>query len=102
MIKTNASTKAPLEKLRSRWKRWLGQKTRVDKPYWTTLLDSNWLGWPNRTLYKHGIDIIGPTLHSSIQEIKSYYLQAIECADFQDLARLDNLYATDLIERGIW
>ena len=88
---------AVLEKLRTRWKRWLGQKTRTDKPYWTTLLDSSWLGWPNRTLHKHGIDIDSPSLRSSIQEIKSYYLQAIECSDIQDLMRLDNLYATDLI-----
>ncbi len=93
------SNKDPLESLKSRWRRWLGQKTRWDKPYWVTLLDINWLSWASNTLYKHGIDIEGPRLQSTPQEIKAYYLRAIDCSDFDDLRRLDEKYATELFEK---
>ncbi len=90
---------AQLKKLKTRWRRWLGQKTRWDKPYWTTLLSSNWLGWASSTLSKHGIDGRGPRLSATVPEIKAYYSQAIEVADFWDLMKLDNQYANDLINR---
>ncbi len=90
--------KDPLESLRSRWRRWLGQKTRRDKTYWVTLLDINWLGWASNTLAKHDIDIERPQPYSTPQEIKAYYLRAIDCSDFDDLARLDERYATVLFE----
>jgi len=88
--------------LKTRWRRWLGQKTRRDKPYWTTLLDCNWLGWASHVLDEHDIDIGQPTLRSGPQEIKAYYLQAIECAGFWDLMKLDGLYAADLLDRQGW
>jgi hypothetical protein len=39
-----------LEKLRTRWRRWLGNKTRRDKDNWITLLDSNWIGWAGNVM----------------------------------------------------
>jgi len=87
--------------LRTRWRRWLGQKTRWDKPYWTTLLDCNWLGWASNVLAKHDIDM-ETTFRSTRQDIKAYYLQAIDHADFWDLMKLDGLYATDLLDRRGW
>lgn len=45
-----------VERFRTRWRRWLGNKTRVDKPYWVTLLDSRWSIWCERVCQSHEID----------------------------------------------
>ena len=86
-----------LEKFRIRWKRWLGQKCRVDKPYWTTLLDSNWLGWAAGTLDKNDIStaqVCAACLDNRIN-VKKYFILAIEYADMRDLRKLDNLYCQE-------
>ena len=89
--------KDDLEKLRTRWRRWLGQKTRCDKPTWTILLGSNWMSWVHRVLKKHNmlIGISQSLLFMSREELKSYCLQAINCADMEDLRKLDDLYVTE-------
>ena len=88
--------------LKTRWKRWLGQKTKWGKPYWTTLLTSNWLGWASHVLAEHGIDMDRPTVDSHPLEIREYYLQAIECAGSWDLMKLDGLYAAALLDKKGW
>jgi hypothetical protein len=80
-----------LEQFRTRWRRWLGNKCRRDGPYWTTLLDTNWLGWVGRTL---GDVDDGINLFSSREEIKAAYAKAINVATMDDLRRLDGIYAT--------
>lgn len=88
--------KSDLEKFRTRWMRWLGNKTRIDKPYWVTLLDSNWSGWPDRTIGKHGDKAKAPPLMESTREaIKEYWEKAIEVADMDDLRKLDSQYADE-------
>jgi hypothetical protein len=82
-----------LEKFRTRWNRWLGQKRRKDKPYWTTLLDSNWLGWATNVLDKNDKSLI--MVYEDRDTIRYYFKKAIEHADMRDLMKLDNLYCTD-------
>ena len=84
-----------LEKFRIRWNRWLGQKCRADKPYWVTLLNTNWTGWGERVYEKNSIDChIGTP---SREYVKEFYRGAIELANLDDLLKLDNLYCTDKI-----
>ena len=86
-----------LEKFRIRWRRWLGQKTRCDKPTWAILLNTNWTCWVSRILKKHNmlIGISQSPFFMSREELKSYYLQAINCADMEDLRKLDEIYVVE-------
>jgi hypothetical protein len=89
-----------LEKFRIRWNRWLGQKCRKDKPYWATLLNSNWLGWATKVLLKNDIstsNLVAACLDNRIN-VKKYFAIAIQYADMQDLYALDSLYCQDKIE----
>ena len=91
-----------LEKFRTRWLRWLGQKTRVDrfdKPPWVALLDCNWKSWATSTLDKHSIGFNWLPVLASREKVKEYYTLAIKCADMEDLGRLDNLFAIELVEK---
>jgi len=88
-----------LQKFRSRWKRWLGQKTRVDKSNWVTLLDSNWFGWATKVLDKHQLPYDIPRLCGDRLRVKNFFSVAINCADMEDLGGLDNLYVTERIEK---
>lgn len=92
-----------LKKFRTRWLRWLGQKTRWDKSTWVTLLDCNYSGWASKVLEKHGFSSVKDlSIQSSRGDIKKYYELAIYEADMQDLMRLDSLYCQDIIEsRGL-
>ena len=87
-----------LQKFRSRWRRWLGQKTRIDKPTWVTLLNSNWVGWAEKTMDKHRLPYTHIAFCSRRLRVKNFFSTAIECADMSDLLELDNLYATEKIE----
>jgi hypothetical protein len=89
--------KSELEKFRSRWRRWLGQKTRIDKPYWITLLDINFCGWANQVRMDAGLDYVhlGP-FSADRKLVKSIFLEAINHATMKQLLDLDELY---LIEK---
>lgn len=94
--------KSELEKFRTRWMRWLGKKTRVDKPYWVTLLDANWSGWMNGTRLRHGIESAYRNLFESTREkVKADWIAAIKVADMNDLRKLDGLYADEKYNRGM-
>lgn len=91
-----------LEKLRTRWLRWLGQKTRIDKPHWTTLISSNYSGWARRVLSEHNISVEGiPFIHwrSPKSEIKKYFHCVITHANIEELRQLDELYCDDIISK---
>ena len=80
--------------MRTRWLRWLGQKTRIDNPYWTILLNCNWWDWASNVHEKNGIYI---KVNDRTRVLtKMYFTVAIELADYQDLIKLDNLYAEEL------
>jgi len=86
-----------LEKFRTRWHRWLGQKCRRDKPHWTTLLNTNWSGWADKVMQKNG-----SKFHLEDQtrkDVKIYFSLAIELADIHDLLVLDNLYCQEIVDR---
>lgn len=91
--------KNTLEGFRTRWKRWLGQKCRVDKPNWVTLLDSNWSSWVSYVFHKHDITYtpLGP--FSDRITIYEMYNKAIKMATMEELHKLDNLYCQDNFER---
>jgi len=91
--------KNTLEGFRTRWKRWLGQKCRIDKSNWTTLLDSNWSSWVNYVFNKHDIPYtpMGPFL-DRVTLYEMYY-KAIEVATMEELRKLDDLYCQDNFER---
>jgi len=94
--------KSELEEFRTRWFRWLGQKTRVDKFNWVTLLDCNWTSWAQKILEDHNIDIKHLSISSLRDEVKNSFYRAIECADMKELRQLDNLYCIELIEKMGW
>ena len=83
-------------KFRSRWHRWLGQKCRVDKPYWVTLLNTNWMSWANGVIGKNGLN--RRMRDNTRDDVKEWFTLAITFADDRDLCRLDNLYASEKIE----
>jgi len=90
-----------LRKMRTRWLRWLGQKTRHDKPYWVTLLDSNWIGWAY-TVADNNPDTQWPdggSVNLNRDYVKKFYEKAISLADMKMLMRLDNLYTQEKVER---
>jgi len=82
------------KRLRTRWRRWLGNKTATNKPYWTDLLDSNWSSWCRRVCQNHGIGIeyeMGWTKES----VKSMYRFCIDIATIEELMNLDGIYAAE-------
>ena len=86
------ATGAVLEQFRTRSRRWLGNKTRRDMPTWTTLLDSNWMGWVGRVTP----DYIPLRIEDADREsVRDLWLAAIDAATMADLRRLDGLYAVE-------
>jgi hypothetical protein len=86
-----------LERFRSRWRRWLGNKTRLDKPYYLTLLDTNWLGWAYSVYDALGMDYKTLGYKTSREDVKTFYLGAINAANMAQLFRLDGIYAGEKI-----
>lgn len=88
-----------LEQFKTRWFRWLGQKTRCDKDTWVTLLDTNWVGWASGVLNRVGLNLgyLGPI--STRREVYYYFQTAICEANMEELRDLDHRYVTDFIER---
>ena len=88
-----------LEKFRTRWNRWLGQKCRKEKPYWTTLVNGNGLGGATRVFVKNDINschVVAACLDNR-DYVKKYFTLAIQYADMKDLYALDSLYCQDKI-----
>jgi len=86
-----------LKKFRIRWHRWLGQKCRKDKPYWTTLLNTNWTGWAVHVYMKNNVDCFVEC--ESRAYIKEFFGEAISMADMHDLHKLDSLYCLEKMAR---
>ncbi len=82
-----------LQKFRTRWQRWLGQKCRKDKPYWTTLLKSRWMSWVGTILFRHNVR--NPIGWMDRQGVKELFSKAIELADMHDLHKLDSIYCLE-------
>lgn len=92
--------KTELDKFRTRWLRWLGQKTRRDKYVWAELLASNWVGWVTNVLSRSGFEVDWLLLkNQNYETVKNYWDIAIREATMEDLRRLDLLFANDLVER---
>lgn len=68
-------TDKQLEALRSRWRRWLGQKMRY--PYMMDLLDCNYSGWPRQVL------------EEAYDSVKDPWKEAINQANYNQLSSLD-------------
>ena len=79
------------KKLRTRWRRWLGNKTRYGYPYWVMLLDGRWAHWAASVLDGEVLPWRGATQES----VKAYWLKAIDGATMQELCKLDDIYATE-------
>jgi|GEM_PF-1710673 len=107
VIKANRESKAQpsaeqvLKKFRTRWMRWLGNKTRENRPDWTDLLQSNWSGWASQTLAKNGIEIKGLNWQTDSNPItiREYFKKAINVAQMDDLYKLDGLYCWQNTEK---
>jgi hypothetical protein len=91
--------KPVVERFRTRWKRWLGQKCRYDKPNWTSLLDSNWSAWCSSVYLNHDIQYTRLSPFSDLETIRLHYLKAIEVATMQEFSRLDGLYVEENLNR---
>ncbi len=83
------------EKFRIRWRRWLGNKTAKNGPYWTTLLDSKWTCWCYRVCGNHRID---NRMEWTRESVKDMYRLCIDIATMEELRELDNIYAWDKME----
>ncbi|KKN70090.1 hypothetical protein LCGC14_0434150 [marine sediment metagenome] len=79
--------------LKLRWRRWLGQMTRNDKPNWTKLLNNEWFGWPSNVL---GDDYANPLLWGR-EKVKAYYSKAIDKSTIRDFLKLDNIYCAEVL-----
>jgi len=74
---------------RTRWRRWLGNKTAIGRPYWTELLNSRWTGWCDKVCWNHKIEYeMGWTRES----VKRMYLACIDVATMDELRDLDDIY----------
>ena len=77
-----------------RWLRWLGQKAR--EPYWTELLNCQWMCWVQSVLDKWGTFKKPDRTQESV---KAYYRKAIMYSSPADLARLDVLCVEEKLNR---
>lgn len=91
--------KTKLEIFRTRWRRFIGQKTRIGNANWVTLLDSNWAGWAGRIIQKAGFDIDPITYETDIITVYHRFNFAINKATMEDLKQLDELYVQDYLLR---
>lgn len=87
--------RTPESQLRTRWRRWLGAKTRWNESEWANLLNANWMCWPTRILDAPPIDIF----NTSREQVKKLYLDAINKATMDDLHRLDGIFCEDQLKR---
>jgi len=78
------------EKFRTRWRRWLGQKTRRGGSHWVTLLDTNWAHWASGVLD----DELLRWQDATRESVKAHWARAINTATIQELYKLDDIYAT--------
>ncbi len=87
------------EEIRTRWRCWLGQVTRMDRVSWTKLLESNYISWAQKILRRHGISRPNPshTLTPHIQT-RFFFRQAIDYATPDELKELDKIYCEEQIE----
>lgn len=95
MIHYSADPPKALEQFRTRWRRWLGNKTRLDKPYYVTLLESRWSGWVWRVYDDCGLAYERPGLLADPLTLRALWRKAIDHADMDMLRRLDGLYAAE-------
>jgi len=71
-----------LEKLRSRWRRWLGQITKNE--HYTRLLQSDFSTWMRTVCRNHGIE---PNWKSAINVASSDELRNLDCVNLNDKMR---------------
>lgn len=84
-----------MEYLKTRWRKWLGNKTAYNKPYWTTLLDSKWTHWCQLVCQNHKIDY---SVDWTRESVKHLYRICIDVATMEELMRLDDIYASEKID----
>jgi len=92
--------KDPLEVLRTRWRRWIGQKCRIDKNGWVDLFHSDWASWPNNVKKRNNL----PYKHlnwatSGAAELYAHFLESINVASIDELRTLDNIYVENNFEK---
>ncbi len=88
------------EEFRTRWRRWLAQKCRIDRDGWATLLDSNWRHWPTSVLEERAVDCskyYSPFL--SRQDIIELFSEALDVCTLDEMYKLDNIYCEMQIEQ---
>lgn len=91
--KRTRKPKTDLDRCRTRWRRWLGNKCSAGRPYWTTLLNANWVGWVARVYDDCALGTTGINFTTPQDELKAIYSKAIDHATMQHLIKLDALYA---------
>lgn len=85
-----------VERFRTRWRRWLGNKTVAGKPYWVTLLDSEWSTWAKSVCQNHEIEYVIEWRPASV---KRMFSTCIDIATMEELVALDGIYASDMVSR---
>ncbi len=85
-----------VEDYRSRWRRFIAQRCRVDRPNWVELCDSNWLGWVNR-VDENYMPVRIEAL--SREYVKDLFLKAIDIATQEDFEKLDSMYCEEKYEK---
>ena len=84
-----------LKYLKTRWRRWLGNKTAYNKPYWTSLLDTRWSCWCDCVCRNHSIKY---EMDWTREAVKSMYSLCIDIATMDELRNLDGIYAMEKFE----
>lgn len=92
-METMKTEKTPTHKFRTRWRRWLGARTRVNDDDWTNLLNTNWSGWVTQVLIKHGLPPGKLPIWDGPIALRQYFLRAIDIADMDDMYKLDGIFA---------
>lgn len=97
--KTMKTNKTEIEILRIRWRRWLGNITKVDKCDWLMLLESTWLAWLDIVFSKTQTNHYPLNDQPTRERIKAIYAHAIDIATLDDLTHLDCLFVEDHLEK---
>ena len=84
------------EHFRTRWRKWLGNKTAAGKPYWITLLDSRWSDWCQAVCRDHEISY---KMDWTRESVKCMYRTCIDIATMRELIELDDIYAWQEVTR---
>ena len=91
-----------LKKLKTRWRRFLGQMFRKDRETWTDLLDSQWICWADEVLSREGFPKVSIDLKEKNlkHRLHVYFNHAVDFSNLKELQKLDEIYCREFLLTG--